>query len=148
MLLAAGVAWLITTPQTATVMSVKDGDTITLSDGRTIRLYGIDAAEHNQPYGREARESLNSLVYGKLVQVKAVDTDRYGRTVARIYVQKTDVSLYHLQVGSAWHYISFDNSETYQAAEDEARAERIGLWSNLNPTPRESGEVESDNGMD
>jgi endonuclease YncB( thermonuclease family) len=139
--------YYITTPQTATVTSVKDGDTLTLSDGRTIRLYGIDVPEHNQPYGREARDS-NSLVYGKLVQVKAVNTDRYGRTVARIYVQKADVSLYQLQVGSAWHYISFDNSETYQAAEDEARAERIGLWSNLNPTPRESGEVESDNGMD
>jgi endonuclease YncB( thermonuclease family) len=54
----AGAVWcLISRGSTTTVVAVRDGDTITTSDGRTVRLYGIDAPEHEKPYGREARGS-------------------------------------------------------------------------------------------
>jgi len=69
------------------VVGVKDGDTIVaLHDGRgeTIRLYGIDAPEKGQDFGNRAKQMLSDLVFGKVVEIKPMDTDRYGRTVAMV----------------------------------------------------------------
>ena len=46
-----------------------------------VRLYGIDAPELAQPYGRESREQLASLVRRGGLRMETKATDRYGRTV-------------------------------------------------------------------
>ena len=69
------------------VVGVKDGDTIVVlhdSRGETIRLYGIDAPEKGQDFGNRAKQALSGLVFGKTVEIKPMDTDRYGRTVAMV----------------------------------------------------------------
>ena len=70
------------------VVSVQDGDSlqavaVNRSDRRIrVRLYGIDAPEHDQDYGREARERLSSLVRGRNdLTLEYKDTDHYGRLV-------------------------------------------------------------------
>jgi len=69
----------------AKVVSVTDGDTIKVFDveyGQVkIRLYGIDAPEKGQPYGKAAGEYLASLIAGEIVDIETVTKDRYGRTV-------------------------------------------------------------------
>jgi len=72
------------------VAGIADGDTITVLNSKTlkdvkIRLYGIDAPERGQAFSRRAKQFTSKLVYGKVVEVKVMDADRYGRTVAIIY---------------------------------------------------------------
>ena len=54
-----------------TVVSVADGDTVTLLDANLrqhrIRLSGIDAPEKRQPFGNRSRLHLGALVFGKQV---------------------------------------------------------------------------------
>src|SRR4051812_34043474 len=72
---------------TARVVGVSDGDTITVLRGRTqtrIRLHGIDAPETGQDYGSRAKQVASDLSFGKFVTVQPVDKDRYGRTVAEV----------------------------------------------------------------
>jgi len=67
------------------VVNVADGDTITvLRDGGSqvkVRLYGIDTPEKGQDFGQKARDLTAAMIAGRSVEVKEIDTDRYGRTV-------------------------------------------------------------------
>lgn len=92
------VLWLPTAPCSAEPVtlagqaSIIDGDTIEIH-GTRIRLWGIDAPEHDQlcrgdtsePYrcGNHAANELATFIVGKTVHCEPVDVDRYGRTVAR-----------------------------------------------------------------
>ena len=63
--------------------TVQDGDSIIRGDGVRVRLYGIDAPEKDQPYGREARNVLKQ--YMPLVaKMKEYDEDRYGRLIVEL----------------------------------------------------------------
>ena len=59
------------------VISIHDGDTITILQGKQqikVRLFGIDAPELKQPYGKKPKQFLANLVTGKscdLLQSKA-----------------------------------------------------------------------------
>jgi micrococcal nuclease len=69
---------------------ISDGDTIAVltSDKLQvkIRLYGIDAPEMGQDFGRKSKDFASGMVGNKMVEVEVMDTDRYGRTVAVILV--------------------------------------------------------------
>jgi endonuclease YncB( thermonuclease family) len=137
-LLQAGKGWA----WTGEVVGVADGDTITvLRDGHEqvkIRFYGIDAPESGQPYGKASKKHLSSLVYGKSVQVEVMDTDRYGRTVARIFVDGTDVNAAQLLSGNAWLYERYCKDWVcgeWLGLQAEARSRGAGLWAARNPTP-------------
>jgi len=71
------------------VVAVADGDTITVMRGQkrlNIRLYGIDTPEKTQWYGQNAKSFTSAQVFGKTVEVKAIDVDRYGRVVGLVSV--------------------------------------------------------------
>jgi micrococcal nuclease len=73
------------------VILVSDGDTITVvHNGKPekIRLYGIDTPESNQAFGTGAKNFTYAMVYRKSVNVEPVTTDRYGRTVGIVNVDK------------------------------------------------------------
>lgn len=131
-----GWAW------TGRAVGVADGDTITvLRDRRDqvkIRLYGIDAPESGQPFGKAAKQSLSSMVYGQSVEVEVMDTDRYGRTVARVFVDGDDVNAAQLRSGYAWLYAQYCKDwvcDDWTELEAKARSSRVGLWADQNPTP-------------
>jgi endonuclease YncB( thermonuclease family) len=70
-------------PQTvgsAAVRVVADGRTLTLSDGREVRLAGIEIPSENEP-AAAAKAALERLVHGTGVRLLRMgpDTDRYGR---------------------------------------------------------------------
>ena len=68
---------------TARVISVADGDTITVLDANNtqhrIRLSGIDAPESHQAFGTQSKHNLSDLVFDKDVTVEYYKTDQYGR---------------------------------------------------------------------
>lgn len=127
------------------VVRVVDGDTIYILDGALsqykVRLAGIDAPERNQPYGLASRKHLASLVAGKTVTVEYTKHDQYGRIVGTVWISGIDACLEQIKAGLAWHYKKFQNEQEreertlYAQAENEARAEHIGLWQERNPKP-------------
>ncbi len=137
-LLQAGAGWA----WTGKVIGIADGDTITiLRDGHgqvKIRLYGIDAPESGQSFGKASKQNLSSMVHGQSVQVEAMDTDRYGRTVARIFVDGEDVNAAQLRSGHAWLYRQYCKGWVcgeWAGLEAEARSTGAGLWADKDPTP-------------
>src|SRR5215213_1236133 len=81
---------------TGRVVGITDGDTLTVLNGRQrqtrVRLAEIDTPESRQSYGSRARQVLSDLAFGKSVRVVVQDTDRYGRTVGRVYAGPVDVN--------------------------------------------------------
>lgn len=151
---------------TGVVVGVSDGDTVTVLDAsraqHKVRLAGIDAPEKAQPFGQKAKQNMSDLVYGKEVRIDGDKRDRYGRTVAKIWVtppdcplfgavprqggrpqcpKTLDVGLSMLTVGLAWHYKKYQGEQTaedrerYSFAEVEAKAKRVGLWTDPDPIP-------------
>ena len=55
-------------------------------------------------YGTRAKQALSDLAYGKEARVVVQDTDRYGRTVGRVYVGGVDVNAELVRQGAAWVY--------------------------------------------
>ncbi len=89
---------------------VLDGDTLDCGAQR-IRLQGIDAPElpgHCRP-GRDctpgdpyaSTANLGRLVNGKTMECRKIDTDVYGRTVARCSVGEIDLSCAQIEGGYA-----------------------------------------------
>lgn len=135
LILSGVIAWLGNTrqPQHA-ILRVTDGDELLLSNGTVIRIQGIDAPEHDQPYGKEAKEALKPIV-GHTATYEPYDTDRYGRTIARVYVDGIDIGLSLLKLGLAWHYSAYDHDTTYWQAERDAKEAGRGLWAEPNSVP-------------
>lgn len=126
----------------ARVVAVKDGDTLVIRNPgfaqgpreRTLRLYGIDAPEHDQPFGREARQWLRERVQREVVEFEVLATDRYCRYVVRARHQRLPLEQALVAGGLAWHDPRSADAALAQA-EAAARAARRGLWAEANPVP-------------
>ncbi len=126
-------------PWLGKVVGVSDGDTIrVMHRGRAnkIRLFGIDCPELGQAFGRKARRFTARMVFGKIVEVRKVDEDSYGRTVAWVSVDGKSLNKELLRAGLAWWYKYYAQDEReLQRLEAEARRSKIDLWSVPNPVP-------------
>jgi len=114
------------------VVSIADGDTLTLLIDNIqyrIRLAEIDTPEKNQSYGTKAKQALSNLVFGKEIEVDVQTTDRYGRSVARVYVDEVDVCAELVRQGVAWVYRKYAKDESLYGIEKEAQHAERGLWS-------------------
>jgi endonuclease YncB( thermonuclease family) len=114
------------------VVGVHDGDTFTLlQDGHQqikVRLAEIDAPESKQPYGNKAKQELSSLIFGKIVTINIQDTDRYGRTVGRVFINTLDVNADMIRRGAAWVYRKYAKDQTLYPLEAQAKQQKRGLW--------------------
>ena len=123
------------------VRRVLDGDTIEVinSDNgfEKIRLFGIDAPEKkgNQPMWEESKTYLESIVMTNpnLVDVKKMNTDRYGRTVGIIFVNDINVNKKLLEKGFAVYYKDYckhyDYCPDFERTEATAKRHKEGMWS-------------------
>lgn len=121
-------------------MAVHGGDTyrILREDGRLtdVRLWGVDAPELGQPYGTTVQQTVQRLIGGKTVRLSVEDHDRHGRPVARIEVERGDLSALLVRRGLAWHDDArAPNADTLMRLEQRARRAERGLWARPNPTP-------------
>ena len=122
---------------TATVLSVGDGDTLRIRQASmvfTVRLACIDAPETSQsPWGAAARRELQGLLpIGRAVAVRRKATDRYGRTVAEVFSGGRNINQALVGSGAAfvyWQYIAGCDRNVYSRVENQARLQSLGVWS-------------------
>ena len=130
---------------TGLVVGITDGDTLTLLDATNaqhkIRLAGIDSPEKAQPFGQVCKKDLSDLAYGRVAVVESSKLDRYGRVIGKVLIDGRDVNLEQIRRGCGWHYKQYQNEQSlddrlaYNAAEESARAGRVGLWAEKQPLP-------------
>lgn len=114
---------------------VVDGDTLDVK-GRKIRLHGIDAPERAQTCrnaaghvvrcGDAATKTLERLVRAGRLACRTIETDRYGRDVARCRAGGTDVGEALVEAGLARAYTRY--SPDYADEEAAAKRARRGMW--------------------
>ena len=140
LLFSSSIDFLSAEPIAGKVVSVADGDTITISENgteRKIRLYGIDCPEGNQQFGQQATKFTSALVSGRKIGIKTMDTDRYGRTVAIVYADGVNLNEQIVAQGYGWVYRQYCKESFCQdwlQLESAAKAFRKGLWADTNPT--------------
>lgn len=122
------------------VKHVYDGDTLTLEDGRKIRLLGINTPEiegrnkNAEAGGEEAKRWLMSALKGKRVRlvVDAEPQDKYGRTLAHLFTEDDlHINLELVKGGFAAISIYPPNlrfSEELIMAQREAEKANRGIW--------------------
>ena len=89
-----------------------DGDPCPTTTGERIRLACIDTPElvgkRAEPVpARAARDRLRGLVVGKKVGIRRITEERYGRTVAELFLGETNVQQEMVATGHAeiyWRY--------------------------------------------
>ncbi len=98
------------------VIRVIDGDTFSI-DGTKVRLHAIDAPERDQTCqdasrpnwacGEWVRKEVQSRFEGRTARCTAIDTDRYGRVVAKCRVDGQDVGERLVSDGLAFAYRTY-----------------------------------------
>lgn len=124
----------------AEVLAVLDGDTLVIVGGERVRLIGIDAPEvaHGatpaECHGDEAAVALGRLTpLGGAVRLKfdVERHDRYGRTLAYVWVDDTFVNAALVRDGHARPRTVGPNvvhQRDLEAAGSQAHARRVGVW--------------------
>ncbi|WP_414927377.1 thermonuclease family protein [Pseudomonas zeae] len=125
-----------------TVQRVVDGDTLRLSEGRSVRMIGLNTPElgkqgrSDEPFAVAARKRLQALVDASggrvgLLPGKQVK-DHYGRTLAHIYsTSGANLEAQMLADGLGFQVAVAPNVDLVacqQAAERSARKAGLGLW--------------------
>ncbi len=125
------LAWGAETFQ-AKVVGVTDGDTIkvlrTGNEKVKTRLAGIDCPERKQPWGNRAKQAASDLVAGQTVTIEKLTTDRYGRTIGRVYVDGLNVNRALVEGGHCWAYTRYVKDKVLFTLQDEAKNSQRGLW--------------------
>ena len=88
------------------IASCYDGDTCTTTTGERVRLACIDTpelrGERAEPVpARDARDHLRGLVVAKKVRIRRITKDRFGRTVAELFLGETNVQREMVAIGHA-----------------------------------------------
>lgn len=125
--------------------SVIDGDTLDIH-GTRIRLWGIDAPEHDQlcrgddslPYrcGAVVANKLDAFIAHRPVSCAPKDIDRYGRTVASCRADVTDLGEWLVGEGLALDWPRYSKGR-YGAIQRQAESAGRGMWAGTYVEPWE-----------
>ena len=133
---------------TGEVISIADGDTLTLLVDRAgektqvkIRLNAIDAPEKGQPFGNQAKLALGEICFRKpATALITTSSDKYGRTVADVTCGYGNAAVNAneemVTQGMAWVYRKYAPEVMYgrlYRGEQVAKESKRGLWSDPNP---------------
>jgi len=133
--------------ETVRLKKINDGDTVTLENGRLVRLIGINTPEINHryiyksdPYAIQAQQLLAQYLRpGDKLHLVFDNTkqDKYGRMLAYVY-SKTgrNLALLQLQAGYATQWVVGNNDKfwrCFQETERHARKRKKGIWKGFKP---------------
>ena len=112
------------------IIKIYDGDTITALTSQKekikIRLYGIDAPELKQPFGKASKRHLIDLISNNSLNINEKGKDKYGRTLAILYNGNQDINAQMVIDAYAWAYDKF--SKDYVVFQQNAQSLKKGLW--------------------
>lgn len=119
----------------AKVLRVIDGDTIEFLNQQEdkaykLRLFGIDAPESKQSYGKESKEYLENLIAKQDIRIQIKSKDKYQRLVGIIFLGEKDINKELVRAGFAHSYDDF--SLRYLSSENYAKKNKLGLWQQEN----------------
>ena len=118
------------------ITRVVDGDTVSFKvhNGpvEKVRLADIDTPERDQPWGTEATAALRKWSMSKSARIEVVDTDRYGRLVATLWVDDENINRRLVKEGHAWVYRKYLRDTSLIKLEARAISAKAGLWSSNN----------------
>lgn len=136
-LLLLSCLWLLTSCQSIAnheyrLTRVQDGDSVILccnNDQKTliVRLKDIDAPEKKQPFAKESKNYLNSLLKNKSLKIIGKKKDKYGRLLADIIVDQESINAQMIKTGHAWLWRYSDNLKL-QWLQKQAQKNKKGLW--------------------
>ena len=117
----------------AVVSRILDSDTLeTNKKGhKRISLYGIDAPEEDQPFGKEAKDFFEKKVFKKKIKEKVYDKKDDGTDIALVFAGGKNINELMIKAGYAWVYQpSCDEPfcDDWVRYEEEAKAQKKGLW--------------------
>ena len=119
--------------RSGTIERVVDGDTIvfliTGAKTQRVRLADIDTPELDQPWGLEAKAALKVWAENRRAEIRIVDTDRYRRLVATLWVDGENINRKLVAEGHAWVYRRYLRDRALPGLEASAKASGLGLWS-------------------
>jgi endonuclease YncB( thermonuclease family) len=138
-LAAAPLSGAAGTASSVVVASVYDGDTLSLTDGRRVRLLQIDTAElgSSECFSRASRKVLLGIVpVGTRVRLEADarldDVDRYGRLLRYVHRGPLNANVLLVRAGAAAPYFYGRELGKYAlrmlADAQRAKAAKRGLW--------------------
>lgn len=119
--------------ETCQVRDCHDGDTCTLicaGQKTKVRLHCIDAPEMQQGgWGRKSRDVLiNRLSEWSTVELRRIETDKYGRTVGVLVQDQVNINLQLVHSGWAATYPKYCREPVYYQAQQDAEKNRRGIW--------------------
>ena len=122
------------------LIEVVDGDTFYAKVQGVVmkfRLQGIDAPEHDQPYGAKSTAALRQTTRDRGQELVLVfdDVDTYGRIVVQAWVGNLDVNAEMVRRGAAWFESVYAHNDELYWIEQDARDRKEGLWA-LTPEDR------------
>jgi len=108
---------------------VIDGDTLILTNEQRIRLKGINTPEKSMQFYNEATILLKSTE-SKSVMIKSYGVDKYGRTLAYVFLNDKNINKEILLrgLGTLYYYGEDDYYSEFKKAEKSARLNKDGLW--------------------
>ena len=131
--------------ETVQVAHVYDGDTIKLTDGRKLRLIGINTPErgrdkkNNEPFYQAAKDQLQQIINKNKNQIKIAfgreKHDRYKRFLAHIFtMDNKNITAILIKKGLGFSIAVPPNVQLlncYQNAETEAQTLKRGIWNHI-----------------
>ena len=100
-----------------------------------VRLGGLDAPEHEQPYGDRARDLIGELTRNQTVVVRVIlERDDYGRIRGEVLLADgRSLNEELVRAGLAWQQSRFWVRGSLEPLEREARQAKRGLWVESSP---------------
>lgn len=142
--LLGNILFTINAYERSRVVSVPDGDSLDLADGRRIRLLGIDSPERGRCMADEARTKLVELAQGRHVRLKETVRDSFGRQLAIVIVEDVPTWIAYLRgqkdpllqrvllsegLARNKSTASTDYNRVLTEAQEAAKSNKLGIWS-------------------
>ena len=113
---------------TETIVKCKDSDTYVLESKEVIRLFDCDGIESKQFMGKDAKKFADSVLVGKKVKLSRKGKDKYGRTLAAVYVEGESMANLLVSNGYAYVYTRYTNNEELINRFNYAKFNKVGVF--------------------